>query len=733
MTVLKSFTHKIFFAFCFLLAVISILLYIDLSKDYHVNSEALRIKLASQLGFRAYEMGWLAQRITEREIVAMEEVKRKELVVRLKGEIASFDRVLKDIKNGSSKDGLEKLTYRDGLLLVDNIYGDWADSMKPALVQLSAMPSSISEKEARNILTSFDDGLTQLTNEADMLVSFLNDDYLREIRAYRRFRLYIFAFFLASAFLLLFYVTKRIVRPLQSLHNAAKQIANKNYDVHVDLKQRDEIGDLGQAFNLMAAEIAGAMGEILWHSEDIMALNRSLNTFVGLQKEEDLYKAVCEHACGLFGLRSSLLGLLNEDDRNVRIVASSGFEDGYIACARITWDDSESGLGPEGTAIKTNLPQIINDIESADVFPAWREETRRLGFRSCMVQPLICANCAVIGVLVFYGAEKDHFTPNMSDLCQIFSGHAASVIENVILLKDLEGRVEERTEKLRDALLLAESANRAKSDFLANMSHDLRTPLNAIIGFSEALSQGIYGELKDEHREYITYIYQSGIKLFKLINEVLELSKMETGAMELEYVDCRFSDLLNSALYIFREKIKKHGIEVSTEVSPDAETLVVDSNKIKQVMVNLLTDAIRATPDRGRITIKAEAVPFATIAAESCSPGEAAAGDRSCIEVSVTDTRPGLSSEDRLRFFEPYKQFDAALGRKQDSISLILSKRFIEMHGGRIWAEAPAGPQQDGDRTEGNRFIFILPQVPCRDTLSKKAAETIITLPGDGA
>jgi len=163
---------------------------------------------------------------------------------------------------------------------------------------------------------------------------------------------------------------------------------------------------------------------------------------------------------------------------------------------------------------------------------------------------------------------------------------------------------------------------------------------------------------------------------------------------------------------------------------------VVDSNKIKQVMVNLLTDAIRATPDRGRITIKAEEVPSAAIAAGSCSPGEAAAGDsrdRSCIEISVTDTRPGISDEDRLRFFEPYKQFDAALGRKQDSISLILSKRFIEMHGGRIWAEVPAKSQQDGDRPEGNRFIFILPQVPCRDTLSKKAAETIIALPGDGA
>jgi signal transduction histidine kinase len=720
MKLLKSISHKIVFSLCLLLAIISIYIYKDYSSVYHVSNEAIRIKFASQLRFRAYEMGWLAQRIVEREVVIMDEETRKGLVARLKSEIASFERILKDLKDGNSKEGLEKLTYRDAIVLLDSIYSEWSDNMKPALVQLSDTPSPISEKQARKLLEPFDNRLTEMAYTTDMLVAFLDDDYRNEIREYKRFRLYIFGFFLASATLILLYVNRRIVRPVKSLQNAAKEIAKGNYDVHVDVKTTDEIGEFGQAFNRMANEISAAFGEILWHSEDVMALNRALNKFVGLQKEEDMYKVICEHARELFGLKMSWLGLLNEENRNVRLVANSGADAAFLSSMTVKWDGSVYGMGPEGIAIKTNLPQIINDMELADTSLPEIREALRQGYLSCMAQPLICANCAVIGVMVFYSEKKDHFTADMAELCQIFVNHAASVIENVILLKDLEDRVQERTEKLQDALLLAQSANMAKSDFLANMSHDLRTPLNTIIGFSEALSQGIYGEMKDEHREYVTYIYQSGIKLLKLINEVLDLSKMESRAMELEYVESNFSDILNNALYIFREKIKKHGIEVSTEVSDEAKALVVDQNKIKQVIVNLMTDSIRATPDRGKITIKAEKVPCSTTAIESCSPEETTAGDsrnRSCIEVSVTDTRPGLSSEDRLRFFEPYKQFDATVNRKQESISLLLSKRFIEMHGGRIWAEAPAGPLTDRDRTQGNRFVFILPQRPCHDSL----------------
>jgi len=717
MILLKSLSHKIVFSLCLLLAIISFYIYIDLSASYHVSNEASRIKYASQLRFRAYEMAWLAQRIAERETAMMDEETRKGLVIRLKNEIASFERIMKDLRDGNSKEGLEKLTYRDAIILLDSIYGEWTDTMKPALVQLADMPSSISEKQARNLLEPFDNRLAEVAYTADMLVVFLDDDYRHEIREYRQFRLYIFGFFLASATFIIFYVRKRIVQPVKSLQNAAKEIAKGNYDVHVDVKTTDEIGEFGQAFNLMADEIATAFGEVL-HSEDVMALNRALHKFVGIQKEEDLYMGICKHARELFGLETAWLGLLNEGDHNVRIVARSGFDDGYLSHATVTWDDSEYGMGPEGLAIKTNLPQIINDMELADTSLPGIHEALRQGYRSCMAQPLICADCAVIGVLVFYSEQKDHFTANMAELCQIFVNHAASVIENVILLKDLEARVQERTEKLRDALLLAESANRAKSAFLSNMSHDLRTPLNAIIGFSEAMSQGIYGEIRADHKEYLVYIYQSGMKLLKLINEVLDLSKIETGGMELDYAECNISDILNSALYIFREKAKKHRIGITVDVAEDARILTVDEAKIKQVLVNLLTDSINATPDNGTIQIEAAKVLCRLTGIRCHSQADGApekdqySPERECIQITVTDSRSGMTAEERLRFFDPYKQFETTLDRKQDNVGLLLSKRFLELHGGRIWAEGLPTGSSEGGSSEGNRFIFVLPTRP---------------------
>jgi len=527
MILFKSVIHKIIFICILLLSVLGAYFYVDLSTVHHLSTLAVRINSASQLRYRSHEMAWLSQRAVEREVEKTDEATRHVLTARIRSEIEAFDRTLDDLREGARQEGFGHPGHENAVALFADIAAEWSGSMRPALLAVIDLTPDVSEKEARDALGSFDKGVTVLTERAERLVTLLNNDYYHEIRDYERIRLYIFLFFVIIAGFIILFVRKSIAEPLRSLRSAAKQIEGGHYDVHVDVKTADEIGELGQAFNLMAGEVAGAFGEVLWHSEDVMALNRALSTFVGLQREEELYKAICEKARVLFGLEASLLGLLNEDNRNVRIVAHAGFDDEYITRTRITWDDSEFGRGPEGAAVKTNLLQIINDLELADTSLKGIEEALGQGFRSCMAQPLICANCAVIGVIVFYSAEKNHFDAKVADLCQIFASHSSSVIENVILLKDLESRVEERTEKLHDALLLAESANRAKSDFLANMSHDLRTPLNAIIGFSEALSQGIYGELKDEHREYITYIYQSGIKLFKLINEVLELSKME--------------------------------------------------------------------------------------------------------------------------------------------------------------------------------------------------------------
>jgi signal transduction histidine kinase/HAMP domain-containing protein len=667
-------------------------------------------------------MAWLAQRIAEREVEKMGEGERKDLVSRLKDEIETFDGIVRDLKDGNAKAGLEKIKREEAVILLENISSEWDGHLKPVLVRVTGLQPGTSEERVRELLGPYDGRLDAFAGRVDSLVNSLNKDYSGEIQTHERFRWYILGFFCLAGVVAVYMARKNITLPIKALRDAVKQVEDGNYDLRLNVTKKDEIGELACAVKSMAGRLAGAFEELLHRSADIMALNRASNTIVGYQKSQELFPAICESARELFGLRMVWLGLLEEGTHQVNIVSHAGNEEGYLSNIRISWDDSPAGLGPVGIAIKTNTAQILNDIENAPSFAVWKEEAARRGYRSVMVQPLICANCVVIGVLAFYSDKPDYFTPRRVELCQIFANQSAQAIENVMLLEDLEARVRKRTQEFEDAKLLAESANMAKSAFLSNMSHDLRTPLNSIIGFSEALSQGIYGEVKPDHKEYLEYIYQGGTRLFKLINEVLDLSRMESGGMDLEYVECSLSGIIDKAVYIFREKAAKHRIGITTEVADDAKMVTVDENKIKQVLVNLLTDSIRATPDGGTITVRAhkvacpEGVPFAPDK-NGMAIDRGGSDDRECVRLSIADTRTGVDDEDRLRFFEPDRQLDTRRDRRHDHLGLLLSKRFVELHGGRIWAESLLDDPAPEGGTGGNMFILVLPQRPCHARL----------------
>ncbi len=713
----KTLTRQFVVISIILLLFLGINTYSDFIFTHRMKGKAAGIDLASQLKSKTFEMAWIAERLAEKEIVGIDARELQDLQKDLTNAIAHYDRMLIHLKAGDAALEIKPLSNPDLLQLIETISENWRGAMKPVLVKITALEVNTPERQRRELVHQYGERLYSSGGNVDRLVSLLLLAYEEDIRKFDVFGLCVLGIFCVAAIIMIMYIRQNIAKPVKRFVQAAQEIEKGNFDVRIEVTNRDEIGELGQAFNRMADELATAFGQIMWHSEDVMSLNRALNKFVGLQKEDDLYQTICDHGRELFGLRTAWLGLLNDDDRNIRIVARSGFDDGLLSRATITWDDSVYGMGPVGTAIKTNLPQIINELELADQSLPGIREALSQGYRSCMAHPLICANCAVIGVMVFYSEQKEHFTSNMAELCQIFVNHAASVIENVILLKDLEARVQERTEKLQDALLLAEGANMAKSSFLSNMSHDLRTPLNAIIGFSEAMSQGIYGEIRADHKEYLEFIYQSGMKLLKLINEVLDLSKMETGSLELEYVECNISEMLKNALYIFREKAVKHRIQITLDVAEDAGKLTADATKIKQVVVNLITDSINATPDGGTILIEASRLSSGCTVCSGILESTAIANqkrmiERDCIQVAITDSRLAMTAEVRSRFFDPYKQFDTTLERKQDNVGLLLSKRYVELHGGRIWAEGlTAEPSADGS-IHGNKFIFVLPERP---------------------
>jgi PAS domain S-box-containing protein len=273
----------------------------------------------------------------------------------------------------------------------------------------------------------------------------------------------------------------------------------------------------------------------------------------------------------------------------------------------------------------------------------------------------------------------------------------------------LEKKVKVRTLELERAKLDAESASRAKSVFLANMSHELRTPLNSIIGFSEALLAGVYGEAKVQHKEYLQDIFDSGTHLLSIINEILDMTKIETGIIELDSEECIVSELVKSSVTLFKEKARKHDIDLQVDIDKGLGTFFVDGTKIKQIFLNLLSNAFKFTPDGGSITVQARAVKRAELDEDSLQKKGFQHGsiqrDEEYVQFSIDDTGPGISEENQQRLFKAFEQLDDLAQKKEGTgLGLALSKRLVELHGGLIWCESP--PQ---GRSGGSRFVFLLP------------------------
>jgi two-component system, NtrC family, sensor kinase len=251
----------------------------------------------------------------------------------------------------------------------------------------------------------------------------------------------------------------------------------------------------------------------------------------------------------------------------------------------------------------------------------------------------------------------------------------------------LERKVEERTREIEEKGRQLEVANQHKSEFLANMSHELRTPLNAIIGFSEVLLQRMFGELNAKQEEYLQDVLASGRHLLSLINDILDLSKVEAGRMELELARVDLPQTLQDTQTLIRERAARHGITLSLEVDDRLGSFVADERKIKQVMLNLLSNAVKFTPEGGRVDVRA--VP---------TDGG--------VEISVTDTGIGIAPEDQEAIFEEFRQVSGEYAHKREGtgLGLTLARKFVELHGGRLWVKSQLG--------QGSTFTFSIPERP---------------------
>jgi GAF domain-containing protein len=325
-----------------------------------------------------------------------------------------------------------------------------------------------------------------------------------------------------------------------------------------------------------------------------------------------------------------------------------------------------------GRALLEGKAVHIPDVQ-ADPEYTWVEQQRLGGYRTVLGVPMLREGIP-IGVLALTRDDVRPFTNKQIELVQTFADQAAIAIENVRLFDEIQDKSRQ-----------LEEASQHKSQFLANMSHELRTPLNAILGYTELMTDGAYGEPSEKMLGILKRLEANGRHLLGLINDVLDLSKIEAGQLVLELSDYCVEDIAQTVRSTLEPLASDKKLAFKLELAPNLPAGHGDGRRLTQVLINLVGNAIKFT-DAGEVAIKAEA-------------------NNGSFHVSVRDTGPGISAADQAKLFQEFQQADNAITRKKGGtgLGLAISKRIIEMHGGKIWVESQPG--------QGSTFAFTLPVV----------------------
>jgi two-component system, NtrC family, sensor kinase len=414
------------------------------------------------------------------------------------------------------------------------------------------------------------------------------------------------------------------------------------------------------------ADLTRSVGELRALSEVGQTLSATLDL-------PTVLTTIVTRAVGLAGASAGMMFELEEHESAFRLRAAHNLDQRLIDLQQA--EPVRLGEGAVGQAAQLRNPVQIEDLRLAPEYTS-RQQVRQtlveLGYRSVLAVPLLVED-TILGALVVLRKDAGGFAPATVDLLRTFGTQSALAIQNARLFREIETKSRE-----------LEVANQHKDEFLASMSHELRTPLNAIIGFSEVMLERLFGEVNDKQEEYLRDILSSGRHLLSLINDILDLAKIEAGRMELEPAEFDLPQAIDNALVLVRERALHRGITLEQAVDPRLGEIKGDERKIKQVLLNLLSNAVKFTPEGGRIDVRA-----------------ARAG--AVVEISVTDTGVGIAAEDHEAVFEEFRQVGNDYARKHEGtgLGLALARKFVELHGGKIWVKSQLG--------QGSTFTFTIP------------------------
>jgi len=460
--------------------------------------------------------------------------------------------------------------------------------------------------------------------------------------------------------------------------------------------RRDRAGDVA-GFLLIAKDISHSVPlseELKSSSELLLRRNRELaavNTAIGTISRDpdlaDVLQNITDAARELVHSRYGALGVADENGHIVQVITSGMAPEDRTAIGPLP-----VGHGLLGALVRDGKPFRIREIAKDPRSHGFPENHPRMTSR--LGVPVVLKEKPVGGLYLSDKIGVGEFSPEDQDAIMLLAGHAAVAIENARLYGEVQAARDElrvRNEELEEQYRRVQDANRLKTEFLANMSHELRTPLNAIIGFSELMYDGRVGPMNAEHKEYLGDILNSGRHLHKIINDILDLSKVESGTVDFRPEPVNLRHLVAEACDTLGDLTAVKNIELNMEVASSVGPVVTDPARLRQILYNYLSNAIKFTVDGGSITVR--------VLAE----------DTEWFRVEVEDTGIGIRPEDNDRVFIEFQQVDTGSAKHYQGtgLGLALTKRIVEGQGGRVSVESELG--------KGSTFRAVLPRRLTKD------------------
>ncbi len=474
------------------------------------------------------------------------------------------------------------------------------------------------------------------------------------------------------------FLARRMVGPIQALRAGAARIGGGDFTQRISIKTGDELEGLANQFNDMGArlqdsyadlekkveqrtsELAQSVGELRALGEVSQAVNSTLDL-------EQVLSTIVAKATQLSNTEAGAIYVFDEVQQEFRLRATYGMSDEMIAAVR---DQHISISEAVGEATERGEPVQIADLSNERPSPI-NEIMLRGGYRARLLVPLLRSD-EIFGALVVRRKEPGEFPKNTVDLLRTFAAQSVLAIQNARLFLEIE----EKSRQLADA-------SKHKSQFLANMSHELRTPMNAILGYTELILDGIYGEPSEKMVGVLARVQTNGKHLLGLINDVLDLSKIEAGQLTLSLTDYSIKDMVYNVFGVVESLAKNKSLALNVDMPAQLPNAHGDERRLTQVLLNLVGNALKFT-DEGGVTIK-------TVAAHDS------------FTVAVVDTGPGIAPADQAKIFEEFQQADSSTTKQKGGtgLGLAIAKQIVEMHGGRLWVESELG--------KGSTFQFSLP------------------------